>query len=155
MDQNTGRAYCPALSHYAVIYSSGRAAFYVHKRWDIKKLQAASGDDWARITIGEDAEATTIWFIYSPIQTTSHWNTPLTSILPVNRAVLVGDFNTHHPLWDIHGRSSRGSSELAAYILRWNLILHTSYGEITRHRHGQRTSTIDLAMATPSVTAAY
>jgi hypothetical protein len=26
---------------------------YVHKKWDIKTLQANEGDDWAKITIGE------------------------------------------------------------------------------------------------------
>jgi hypothetical protein len=56
----TGRAYYSTFSRYAVIYSGGRAALYLHKRWNIKKLQSASGDDWARITIGEGATAITI-----------------------------------------------------------------------------------------------
>jgi hypothetical protein len=45
IDKGTKRAYCPALSRYTVVYSSGRAAIYVHKRWDIKILKAAEGDD--------------------------------------------------------------------------------------------------------------
>jgi hypothetical protein len=32
VDKGTGRAYCPILSRYTVIYSSGRAAIYVYKR---------------------------------------------------------------------------------------------------------------------------
>jgi hypothetical protein len=118
VDRGTGRAYCPALSRYTVVYSSGRAAIYVHKRWDIKTLEAAEGDDWARITIGEGAAAVTIWSIYSLIQIKGLWNTFLNIIEPENALILVGDFNIHHPLWDIHGRISRGSSEIAAYMLR-------------------------------------
>jgi hypothetical protein len=68
VNKGTGRAYCPVLSKYTVVYSSGRAAIYVHKRWNIKTLEAAEGDNWARITIGEKAAAVTVWSIYSPIQ---------------------------------------------------------------------------------------
>jgi exonuclease III len=68
VDKGTGRAYCPVLSKYTVVYSSGRAAIYVHKRWDIQTLEAAEGDDWARITIGEETAVVTVWSIYSPIQ---------------------------------------------------------------------------------------
>jgi hypothetical protein len=32
MDKGTGRTYCPVLSRYTMVYSSGRAAIYVHKR---------------------------------------------------------------------------------------------------------------------------
>jgi hypothetical protein len=125
VDREMGRAYCPALSRYTVVYSSGRAAIYVHKRWDIKTLEAAEGDDWARITIGEGVAAVIVWSIYSPIQIGGLWNTSFNIIELENALILVGDFNTHHPLWDIHGRISRGSSETAAYMLRWNMELHT------------------------------
>jgi hypothetical protein len=54
------RAYCSTFLRYAVIYSGGRAALYLYKRWNIKKLQSASENDWARITIGEKATAVTI-----------------------------------------------------------------------------------------------
>jgi hypothetical protein len=67
VDKGTEKAYCPALSRYTVVYSSGKAAIYVHKRWNIKTLEAAEGDNWARITIGEGAAVVTIWLIYSPI----------------------------------------------------------------------------------------
>jgi hypothetical protein len=141
----TSRAYYPTFLRYAVIYNGGRAALYLHKRWNIKKLQSASGSDWARIIIGEGATAVIIWSIYSLIQISGRWNIPFSTLQPVNHSVLVNDFNTHYPLWDIHSRSLRGSSELAAYMLRWNMILHTPFGELTRHRHGQRSSTINLA----------
>jgi hypothetical protein len=53
VDKGTGRAYCPALSRYTMVYNSGRTAIYVHKRYNIKILKAAKGDNWARITISE------------------------------------------------------------------------------------------------------
>jgi hypothetical protein len=68
VDRGTGRAYCPVLSRYTVVYSSGKAAIYVYKRWDIKILEATEGDNWARIIIGEEAAVVTVWSIYSPIQ---------------------------------------------------------------------------------------
>jgi hypothetical protein len=55
IDRRTGRAYCPSLSKYMVVYSSGRAAIYVHRRWDIKTVEAKGGEDWAQVTIGEGA----------------------------------------------------------------------------------------------------
>jgi hypothetical protein len=68
VDKGTKRAYCPVLSRYTMIYSSNRAAIYVHKWWNIKTLEAAEGDNWTRIIIGEEAAIVTIWSIYSPIQ---------------------------------------------------------------------------------------
>jgi hypothetical protein len=55
VNKGTKRAYCPALSKYTVVYNNGRTAIYVHKRWNIKILEAAEGDNWAQITIGEGA----------------------------------------------------------------------------------------------------
>jgi hypothetical protein len=68
VDRRTRRAYCFFLSKYMVVYSSGRAVIYVHKRWDIKTVEAKGGENWAQVTIGEGAAAVTIWLIYSFIQ---------------------------------------------------------------------------------------
>jgi hypothetical protein len=57
MDKETGKAYCPVLSGYTMVYNSGRTAIYVYKWWNIKTLEAAENDNWARITIGEGAAA--------------------------------------------------------------------------------------------------
>jgi hypothetical protein len=35
VDKGTGRAYYSALSRYTMVYSSGKAVIYVHKRWNI------------------------------------------------------------------------------------------------------------------------
>jgi hypothetical protein len=45
MNKRTKKAYCSALSKYTMVYSSGRAAIYVHKRWNIKTLKAAKSDN--------------------------------------------------------------------------------------------------------------
>jgi hypothetical protein len=68
MNRRTGRAYCPFLSRYTVVYSSGKAAIYVHRRWNIKTVEAKKGENWAQRTIGESAATVIIWLIYSLIQ---------------------------------------------------------------------------------------
>jgi hypothetical protein len=98
MDKKTEWIYCPALSKYTIIYSSGRAAIYVHKQWNIKTLKAAEGDNWARIIISEKAVIITVWSIYSPIQIKGPWNISLNIIEPENASILVGDFNTYYSL---------------------------------------------------------
>jgi hypothetical protein len=95
VNKGTERAYCLVLSKYTVVYSSGKAAIYVHKRWNIKTLKAAEGDNWARITIGEKAAIITIWLICSPIQIKGPWNISLNIIEPKNALILINDFNTH------------------------------------------------------------
>jgi hypothetical protein len=118
INRGTEKAYCPALSKYTVVYNSGRAAIYVHKRWNIKTLEAAESDNWARITIGEKAAAVIVWSIYSPIQIRGPWDISFNIIKLKYALILVGDFNTHYPLWDIHERTLKSSSETAAYMLR-------------------------------------
>jgi hypothetical protein len=98
VNKETERAYCSVLSRYTMVYSSGRAAIYVYKRWNIKILEMAKGDNWARIIIGERAAAVTIWSIYSPIQIRGPWNTSLNIIEPKNALILISDFNTYYPL---------------------------------------------------------
>jgi hypothetical protein len=144
VDRRTGRAYCPFLSRYMMVYNSGKAAIYVHKRWDIKTVEAKRGENWAQVTIGEGAAAVIIWLIYSFIQIGGPWNTLFNTISPGSKSILVKDFNTHHPLWNIHDRVLRNSGELAAYMLRWNMELHTPFGEIIRQKHGQRNFIINL-----------
>jgi hypothetical protein len=40
-------------------------------------------------------------------------------------------------------------------MLRWNMELYTSFGEIIRRKHEQRISTIDLAWATIGLLIRY
>jgi hypothetical protein len=118
VDKRIEKAYCPLRAKYTAIYSGRRATLYIHKKWNEKTLQTKAGNDWAKLSIGEGAFIINIWSIYSLIQIGGLWRTFLTSIQPGQKAVIIGDFNSHYPLWDVHGRSSRGSSELVAYMLR-------------------------------------
>jgi hypothetical protein len=155
VDRRTGRAYCPFLSRYMMVYSSGKAAIYIHKRWDIKTVEAKGGEDWAQVTIGEGAAAVIIWLIYLLIQIRGSWNTPLNIISPKSKSILVKDFNIHHLLWNIHDCASRNSGELITYILRWNMELYTPFGEIIQQKHEQRNSIINLAWATIGLLTYY
>jgi hypothetical protein len=91
------RTYYSTFLRYTVIYSGGKAALYLYKRWDIKKLQSASGNNWARITISEKATAVIIWSIYSFIKISERWNTLFSTIQPVHYSVLISDFTTYYP----------------------------------------------------------
>jgi hypothetical protein len=67
----------------------------------------------------------------------------------------MSDFNIYYPFWDIHGRLLRGSSKLAAYILRWNMILYIPFGELIRYKHDERSFITNLAWATANVVINY
>ena len=66
-NQETGRAYCPGLGRYRLIYEGkGRAALYIHKRHTVAGWSQDSGEDWCSVIFGNGPEALTIWSIYSP-----------------------------------------------------------------------------------------
>lgn len=158
INRQLGNAYCPADSHYQVVYREGRAAIYIHKRFDLAALEQETGFDWCRVAFGKGEDRTHVWSIYSPNQTGGRWQSPICDFaarpLP-GRHILVGDFNTHHPLWDTHGRESKWSSELLAFMQRWSVALVTPGGVTTRHGHNQRDSTIDLAWASQRLRVTY
>ena len=65
---------------------------------------------------------------------------------PSYRAVVAGDFNLHHPLWDQFERYKRRSEDLLKLAQQWDLELRTLVGAVTRAPQGDqvgRTSTID------------
>ena len=141
----------PGLAPYHLIFHSGRAAVYIHKRHPINEWTPTSGPDWAAITLHR--YNLTITSLYNdqsdlrlPIQL-------LRDSVPDAKLLLVGDFNLHHPLWDLHGRESRLSSELVSEAHRRRLTLLTPFGEVTRYSHNHRTSTIDLAWASQGINA--
>jgi hypothetical protein len=45
VNRRTGRAYCPFLLKYIMVYSSGKAAIYVHKKWNIKTVKAKRSEN--------------------------------------------------------------------------------------------------------------
>ena len=67
-------------------------------------------------------------------------------------AIIIGDFNAHHPWWEPHVESVTTADELLVEWLEDNdLDLRNKPGEIT-WRRGDSESVIDLAFTTPPVT---
>ena len=57
----------------------------------------------------------------------------------------MGDFNLHHPLWDLFDRETYGAEAFLQLAKDWGLQLITPYGTPTRRFQGQRNSTLDHA----------
>ncbi|KAM4067385.1 endonuclease-reverse transcriptase domain-containing protein [Hirsutella rhossiliensis] len=153
----TGYPICPSRSSYRLVFTAGRAALYVHKRHDIGSWTSDGGIDWCSVTFTKPN--TTIFSVYSPIYAREPDRSPLpglASSTPRCRAAFVGDFNIHHPLWDIHNRTSDNCDAILDLASRWNLALATPEGEITRLAGpGTRDSTIDLAWVSRDLSATY
>ncbi|KAM4061273.1 hypothetical protein HRG_013744 [Hirsutella rhossiliensis] len=129
----TGHPICPSRSSYRLVFTGGRAALYVHKRHDTGSWTSDGGVDWCSVTFTKSN--TTIFSVYSPIYAREPNQSPLpalASCTPCCRAAFVGDFNIHHPLWDIHNRTSNNCDDILELASRWNLALATPEGEITR-----------------------
>ncbi|XP_044716544.1 uncharacterized protein HRG_10076 [Hirsutella rhossiliensis] len=130
----TGHPICPSRSSYRLVFTAGRAALYVHKRGhDIGSWTSDGGVDWCSVTFTKPN--TTIFSVYSPIYVREPKQSPLPALAsstPCCRAAFVGDFNIHHPLWDIHNRTSDNCDDILELASRWNLALATPEGEITR-----------------------
>ncbi|XP_044715330.1 uncharacterized protein HRG_10909 [Hirsutella rhossiliensis] len=129
----TGHPICPSRSSYRLVFTAGRAALYVHKRHDTGSWTSDGGVDWCSVTFTKPN--ITIFSIYSPIYAREPNKSPLpalASCTPCCRAAFVGDFNIHHPLWDIHNRTSDNCDDILGLASRWNLALATPEGEITR-----------------------
>lgn len=141
---------------------------YVNRKWDVKDLDFQAGDDWASVTFKNLGEPITVYSIYSPILvngTPEHqWGSPILSLglkdrrPPGGHHVVVGDFNLHHPSWDMEDRTSPGSHRLLTWARRWGLRRVTPYGEPTRPGNttrGERDSTIDHAWVSRDVYAEF
>ena len=157
-NRDTGQVYCPSNSRYEAVYSCGRAALYIHKRHSQAILARRTGVDWSMASLQTIQGALEIWSIYSPKYEARNWLTPLRELAaqePGRSVVAVGDFNLHHPLWDRHNRESRGADKLLTLGARWGLTRLTPWGETTRFKHNNRSSTIDLAWASTQLPAQY
>ena len=56
----------------------------------------------------------------------------LNNLLPSYLAVVAGDFNLHHLLWDQYDRYDKKAETLLELALQWDLELYTSKGATTR-----------------------
>ncbi len=90
---------------------------------------------------------------------TTEWNTPIPQVLEAiqdgGQHVVVGDFNLHHPLWG--GPQVRqahaGAEPLLRSIELGELELLLQPGTITREKHRNEPSTLDLSLCTPGLVA--
>ena len=146
---------CSSRANYGLIYTSGKAAMYIHKRHDPGSWTPDGGENWCSVTFLRDRLI--IYSIYNPNGATPQ-SSPLLAIRdpgPGERVVLTGDFDLHHPMWDHFERLSRYSGLLLDLAQRLNLGLVTPKGECTRFSKGQRNSTIDLAWASQGLPVRY
>jgi hypothetical protein len=108
-----------------------------------------------------DSGPITIHNIYSESPgsyVTTEWNTPIHQIVEAVKApgrhLVVGDFNLHHPLWGGQAvlRADAGAALLVDIIYTKDLDLLLEPGTVTREKHGNTPSTLDLALSTPNLT---
>ena len=154
--------YCPRGGRYHLVYAGegSRSAIMIHKKLPLVDWTATATKDWCRAQIRTAVGEITIYSVYSPIpgRDLSQWSSPIHQLAtqdPPHYTLLVGDFNLHHPNWDIFGRRTEGVGDLLALSASWDLQLHTPYGEPTRTKHGNRDSTIDHAWATRDLRIKY
>ncbi len=68
-----------------------------------------AGTYWCLVTCGEDPEGLIFWSIYSENYIEADWQSPFIDLIVMmlsGRHIFMGDFNLHHPIWDIAGRIS-------------------------------------------------
>lgn len=141
-------------SSYKMAGYKGEVAVYVHSRHSTGDWAVTLGDNWVGVRFSTGIEVISI---YSPVHTRKG-DGPLCNIPEAaanTRRVLIGDFNTHHPLWDRHNRTSPNSSDAIALAERDRCVLLTPRGVGTRFARGTRDGTIDLAWADESLPAQW
>ena len=166
INKHTKGTHCPRSSKYYLIHSrEGRAAIFVSKRYRVGEWEYKTTKDWCRVwfpALGEGGLE--LWSVYNPRKEpgTPRLQGTVQDLLrgppPTNRAVVAGDFNLHHPLWDQFERYERRSEDLLELAQQWDLELRTPMGAITRAPQGDqvgRTSTIDHFWASIGLEATY
>lgn len=156
--------YCPRDCPYNLIFcKEGRArtSLYINKNIPLDKWQAGCEPDYSWVKLETGLGLITVHNIYSEIPETHEtitWNTPIPHMLEAIRKpgqhIIVGDFNLHHPFWG--GRSVSqayaGADALLCQLRTGNLDLLLQPGTITREKHGNMPSTLDLSMCTAGLT---
>ena len=154
--------YHPLKTHFQLTYltdAATRVCFYIHKRLDPSTWSVSYiSRDIIMLTIRNSptGRRTCIVNVYNEIGTDTLPRLADTlRKLDDQEAIVLGDFNLHHPLWSaIHRRAGTGSSAEAFMniIEEFQLQLLTEPGTPT-HRWKDGESTIDLAFATEDLAA--
>src|SRR6185437_2413281 len=109
---------CLRSCNFYMIYGGGRAVIYIHKRHPLASWTYEAHRDYCKITLnGID-----FYLIYSLIPSATRrarlatlWLSPIHMLAESerpNKAILMGDFNLHHPLWDLFERETYGAEAL-------------------------------------------
>ena len=159
--------YCPTNCPYTAIFPSterARTCFLINKAIPVSSWshdQSLLTPDYCQITFQLPTGRLTIHNIYSQTPTsinTSKWESPIPTMLQNiqnddSEHLVIGDFNLHHEMWGGDGveRAHEGASHLVEAIQMGNLQLLSPRGIPTREMHGNRPSTLDLTLATLSM----
>ena len=111
----TKSTYCPRSARYHLIHApEGRAALYINKKYpvDLWDFEASGVYCRAWFKASEGEEGLEVWSIYNPLDIKTVPSTLLTMPKPDLPTVLAGDFNLHHPLWDLYDRLDHRAEDL-------------------------------------------
>ena len=159
-----GSTYCPRGCQYNLVFprqGGARVCLYINKRIPVSSWRVIKNEaDYLQVQFELTDGLFTIHNVYSQTPETHRtveWNTPLPRLLQAieepGQHLLVGDFNLHHPLWggERVRRAHAAAEPLARLALAGRLDLLTDPGTVTRERHGNEPSTLDLGFATPNL----
>ena len=146
--------YCPKKCRFYLIHEpESRAALYINKEIALKNWDYKKGKDWALLILKGTPlglkKDLRVLSIYNPKEKSPLLIDLFREIIPNtldNNYILAGDFNLHHPLWDIANRNSEDAEALIGLTNEAGLTLRTPRGLITRAPQGDqigRPSTID------------
>ena len=110
-----------------MIYGNGRAVIYIHKHHPLASWIYEAHKNYCKITLNR----INYYSIYSPIpppikrtRRVTPWYSPIHTLAELerpNKAILMGDFNLHHPLWDLFEKKTYGAEALLQFAEDWGL----------------------------------
>jgi exonuclease III len=157
--------YCLNSCPYTLVFpQQGRActSIYINKQIPLSQWHSSATPDYSWVKLELDSGPITIHNIYSETPNSyesTEWNTPIPEMLEAvqnpGRHLVVGDFNLHHTLWGGQNvrRQHARATQLIEAIRTSQLDLLLQPGTITREKHNNEPSTLDLALSTPDLTA--
>ena len=156
--------YCPRSCPYNLVFpQQGRAcmSIYVNKQIPLAQWHSGSKPDYSWVKLELESGPLTIHNVYSEMPNsyeTTTWNTPIPQVLKAiqmpGHHLIVGDFNLHHALWGGHtvNRNHAGAMLVVDSLHMGQLDLLLEPGTITREKHQNKLSMLDLALSTPNLT---
>lgn len=165
LNSYNGSTYCPRSCQYNLIFpQAGRArtCILINKQIPTSKWRSGQEPDYCWVRLELESGPVTIHNVYSEAPEsydTIAWNTPIPQMLEATKApgrhLIVGDFNLHHTMWGgLAVRQSHiGATLLTDCVRTKQLDLLLEPGTITREKHKDTPSTLDLAFCTPDLTS--